>query len=656
MGGAIYFNTSSSNSLNSSIGLGLSGLNAARTALQTIGHNIANVNTPGYSKQETILATRRPQVTPIGAMGTGVDAIKIQATRDNFIEAQLAYEAAEKGRLQARDVSLTRMETLYNPTTSLGLADVTDNLFGAFQDLAANPEVGAQREAVMAEGMTLANASRHTVDQLKGMKASVNEEIRAAVSQINTILEDIAGLNVKLAGSDVLDRSLEDVRDERNRQYKKLNELIGVQSFEDETGALTITTGNGSPLVIGNQYATLEVTPNSMDNNALEIESVFNGVPENITRTVHGGTIGGLIEMRDQIIEDALSNQQLFAATLADIINIEHRQGTDISGNQGGNFFADPFRVVDNSAGADIDSITQVGDNATYEINYSVQATSTSGVTVSDINIDLANVSDLTKHDYVIEFAGAAGDYTITDQATDEVVATGNLPGAGTITFEGMSVDFTGQPNPGDRYELGFDGRTGMTGDVYQIEWTSATDYEIYNVSDKDPNPVATGTLAGNGLIFFDGLAVEVNGARAAGDTMKIDYNPMDLDSNLTQDTVAASGSAPGLAEPGNNENALRMANAGLNTVSILGNRTFSLFQGNEIASVGNEKASNTVLNTAQENFVTALEMQRESVSGVSLDEEAASLIQYQQAFTASSKYLSQVNELMNFLINVLGR
>lgn len=656
MGGAILFNTSSSNSLNSSIGLGLSGLNAARVALQTIGHNIANVNTPGYSKQETILQTRRPQVTPIGAMGTGVDAVRIQAMRDRFVEAQLAMESSEKGRLEARDVTLARMETIYNPATSLGLADVTDNLFGAFQDLSANPENGAQRADVMAEGQTMANASNHTVDQLKGMKRSINDQIRAGLSEVNTILEDIASLNVTLAGSDVLDRSLEDVRDERNRQYRKLNELIGVQGFEDESGALTITTANGSPLVIGNQYATLGTTPNSRDNNALEVEAVFNGVPANITRLIRGGTIGGLIEIRDQVLEDALSNQQLFAAALADATNIEHRQGTDLNGNQGGNFFADPFRVVDNSAAANVDSITQVGDNATFEINYSVQPNATSGVTVTDINLDTANLPALTKHDYMIEFAGAAGDYTVTDQATNNIVAAGNLPGAGTITFAGASVDFSGQPNPGDSYELNFEGRTGMTGDVYRIEWTSATDYEIYNVSDKDLNPTQTGTLVGDGMIFFDGLAVEVSGARAAGDTFKIDYNPMALDSTLTPDTLAASGSAAGLSEPGNNENALRLAGIGLDTLSVLGIRSFSLFQGNEIASVGNQKASNTVLSSAQNNFVTALDMQRESVSGVSLDEEAAALIQYQQAFTASSKYLSQVNDLMNFLINVLGR
>lgn len=201
---------------------------------------------------------------------------------------------------------------------------------------------------------------------------------------------------------------------------------------------------------------------------------------------------------------------------------------------------------MDNSAGADIDSITQVGDNATFEVNYSVQANATSGVTVTDINLDIANIADLTKHDYVIEFAGAAGDYTITDQATDNVVAAGNLPGAGTITFDGVSVDFSGQPNPGDSYEMGFDGRTGMTGDVYSIEWTSATDYEIYNISDKNINPIQTGTLVGDGLIFFDGLAVEVNGARAAGDTLKIDYNSMEIDPALTPDTIAASGSLPG--------------------------------------------------------------------------------------------------------------
>ncbi|MCG8454845.1 MAG: hypothetical protein MI919_01080, partial [Holophagales bacterium] len=286
----------------------------------------------------------------------------------------------------------------------------------------------------------------------------------------------------------------------------------------------------------------------------------------------------------------------------------------------------------------------------------SIVPNAVSGVSITDINLDTANLNALTKHDYTIRFNGpAAGDYEVVDNVTNSVVSTGNLPGAGTITFAGLSVDFDGQPTIGDTYDLNYDGRVGMTGDVYSIEWTNATDYEIYNLSTRDPNPVATGTLVGNGLIFFDGLAVDVSGARVAGDSFRIDYAQMSVDSSLTPATVAASGSAPGLAEPGNNDNAVRMADLGLKNLGGLSDRTFSLFQGSQIASAGNEKASNSVLLNAQNNFVSSLEIQRESVSGVNLDEEAADLIQFQQNYTAAARYISSVNELMDFLISVLG-
>ena len=146
MGGAIYFNSSSQNSLSSSIGMGLSALNAARVAMQTLGHNIANVNTEGYSKQEAIFATRDPQISNIGAIGRGVDAVKIQAARDNFLEAQLALESAEMGSLNAKAELYDRIETIYNPVSSLGLDEAVNNLFGGFSDLSAHPENIAQKQ------------------------------------------------------------------------------------------------------------------------------------------------------------------------------------------------------------------------------------------------------------------------------------------------------------------------------------------------------------------------------------------------------------------------------------------------------------------------------------------------------------------------------
>lgn len=655
--GSIYFNSSGSGSLSGTFDIGLSAINATRVALQTIGHNIANVNTEGYSRQQVLFGARLPQPTPIGSIGRGVDALKIEALRDRFIEAQLAYESAEAGRLNTMDSLLERIEAIYNPNNALGLSDATDNFFGGFQDLAGNPESIAQREAMLETADGLASASRHVIDQLNGVKHSINDQVRASVSQINTLLEEIASLNVKLSGSEALGVTLEDVMDQRNLKYRELNEMIGVQSFTDENGNLTITTGNGTPLVIGNQYATLTTEANTLDPNALDVASRFNGVAYNITNQVRGGTLGALLETRDQIIADAISNQRLFAAILADAVNIEHHQGTDLNGNAGGDFFNSPFSVFDSSNGANVLNVVQVGNNVNYEINYSVLPNATSGVNVTDINLDTANLDLLTKHNYRIEFAGAAGDYSIVDIATQRTVASGNLPGAGTITFEGLSVDFDGQPNPGDYYDLRFDGRTGMTGDVYRIEFTNATDYEIYNVTDRNTIPVATGTLGADNMIFFDGLAVQLDGgALAAGDSFTVDYAGLAVNPNLDAEEIAASGSLPGLPEPGDTENALRLANLGLDTYGGLGGRSFSFFQGSQISTIGSEKASTALMKQSQDTFIASLEMQRESVSGVSLDEEAANLIQYQQSYSAAARYLSQVNELLDFLLNILGR
>jgi flagellar hook-associated protein 1 FlgK len=655
MGGALYFNSSSSNSLNSAFGVGLSAIAASRLALNTIGHNIANVNTKGYSRQETVQVTRMPQQTNVGSVGRGVDVDEIRALRDSFVEAQLAIETSEKGRLNTTDRILGQLESILNPQNSLGINDSINNLFGGFQDLASNPEDIAQREALIGSAEEFISSSNHIINQVLRQRDSINDQINASISEINGILEDIAQLNVQISGTDRAGTQAEDIYDKRQLKYRELSELMDIQGFIDGDGSLTITTSTGSPLVIGDDHATLASSPNAQDSNALDISSTFTGSTANITKLIRGGSVGALLEARDSILTDIISNQRKFAAILADQVNIEHRQGTDINGNQGGDFFNQIFRVVDNSVGANIGEIAIVGDNASYEVNYSLETVATSGVGINDITIDEPNITDLTKHDYSIVFTDAAGAYTITDVDTNTVVATGVKAGTD-ITFEGLTVSFdAANPDAGDTYTLNFDGRVGVTGDTYEITWTSGTDYEVYNITEQDTTPIATGTLAGDGLIFFDGLAVEISGVRAADDTLKITYKDLTLNSSLTAETVAASGSAPGLPEPGNNENALRLAGLDGENHAGLNGRTFTSFQSGEIASIGNDKANSEVLSVAQDNFVGALEMQRESVSGVSLDEEAAELIQYQQSFTAAARYISQVNDLVNFLINSLG-
>lgn len=655
MGGAIYFNSSSSSSLNSAFGVGLSAIAASRVALNTTGHNIANVNTPGYSRQEAYLSTRLPQRTTIGAIGRGVDVERIISMRDTFLEAQLASESTEKGRLDSLDTILNQLESIINPQNSLGINEAVNNLFGGFQDLAGNPESIPQRESLINAASDATTSSNHIIEQVTRQIKSINDQIDSSVEEVNTLLEEIAVLNVQLAGGEATGTALEDQYDTRQLKFRELSELMDVQGFINSDGTLTVTTDTGSPLVIANDHATLETRPNALDANSRDIYSTFTGATANITKLIKGGTIGGLLEARDEILADVLSNQRKFAAVLYDEINIEHRQGTDLNGNQGGDFFTSPFRVVDNSQAANIGEIALVGDNANYEVNYSLEINATSGVGINDITIDQPNITDLTKHDYQIVFTDAAGSYTVTDAETNEVVATGVKVGTD-ITFEGLTVEFdAANPDAGDTYNLNFDGREGITGDVYEIQWTNGTDYEIYNITEKDENPVATGTLAGDGLIFFDGLAVEVSGVRAAGETFKITYQQLGIDSGLTAETIAASGSAPGLPEPGNNENALRLSNAGEVSHAGLNNRSFSVFQGAEIASVGNQRSNAEILSISQENFVGSLEMQRESVSGVSLDEEATDLIQFQQSFTAAARYISQVNDLVSFLINTLG-
>ncbi len=650
MGGIAF--SSSSSAFGGSLDVAISGLNAARIALQVTGHNIANVNTPGYARQEAIQVTADPAFTSVGAIGRGTRIIGIESIRDRFLEVQLSVEAQELGRLRATNNVLGQLEGILNSIGGIGLNDVTDNFFGGFHDLAADPESIAQRQDTLSMGLNLASSSNQTIRRLQDQRSGINTDIKNVLGQINTLLEQIAALNTQVGGSETMGFSIGDLRDRRTYLLRQLNELIGVDSFENENGSLTIVTGNGTPLVVQEQHATLSTAANSLDPNVLDVISTFNNGPTNITDAVDSGRLGALLRVRDGTVSDLISAQRRFAAILADVVNVQHRLGTDLDGNAGGDFFNDPFRTIDASTAADIDSVTLVGDNATFEVNYDV-VDGSAGADVTDIDIDDPTV--LTKHDYRISF-GAAGAYTVVDTFSGRTAATGVLAGPGTITFEGLDVTFSAQPADGDYFDLDFAGRTGFTGDVYRIEFDVAGNPTVTNVTTGGAVAVTGGPVTGAGFIFFDGMAVEFDAQPENGAVFTVDYAGLQVADAIAADAtlIAASDAAPGVLAPGNNGNAQLIARLAEEAFAGLDDATFSVFQANEISSIGTEKSETETLMLMQETFFNTLESQRESVSGVSLDEEAASLMQYEQAFQASARFIGAIDDLMDFLINVL--
>ena len=644
--GGFVFNSSGSVS---AFDVGITGLNAARIALQVTGHNIANVDTEGYSRQVVIRSTADPAITTFGALGRGVEVVKIQALRDRFLEVQLSVEGRELSRLETTDNILGQVETILNPLSGGGVTDAINNLFGGFSDLSANPESTAQREELLSLANSLAKQSNSVISSLERLTQSINEQVEATLDEINSVLNEIADLNTRITAGESTGQPVEDYRDRRAVLLQDLNELVGVETFQNSNGSTTVVTNNGVPLVVQEQAATLSTLRNSLDPNKLDVIATFSSTPYNITEQVDSGRLGALIAERDGTISDLISAQRQFNAILADVINIQHRMGTDINGDAGGDFFEDPFSVADVSALSDILGVTIVGDNATFEVNYDVYPSSAANVTAIDIN----DASLLTKMDYRIDFTSATGDYDVVNTTTGQTVGSGTLVGL-TATFDGLDVTFDALPAAGDSFELDFAGRTGVTGDVYRIEFNAAGDYEVFDTTTGDSTPIATGTLAGAGFIFFDGLAVEFDSVPADGDFFTIGYSGLEVSSTLTADTIAASDSAVGTAEPGNNSNALLLAEIAETALGGLDNKTFAQYQSSEVTRVGTLKSDTASLLESQESLVESLQTQRDEISGVSLDEEAAALIEFQQAYQANARYISTVSDLTDYLISVL--
>jgi flagellar hook-associated protein 1 FlgK len=315
--------------------IGRRALRASQLGLAVAGQNIANVNTPGYTRQSVLLsATPGAGIGKTNLIGSGVSIDGVRQFRDRFVESRLQTETAIAGRFTAQRDALAPVDALFNESEGGGISAAMQSFFGSFTALEASPGSTALRNDVVAKAGSFVNILATTRARLTGIRSNTDGGLRDSVPQLNTLTAQVADMNVHIASAEYAGSSASELRDKRDALIHQVAELTGARSTEDQNGMVTLTLSDGQALVSGSHATEL---------------SVVNTPPYGLGTILLNGQPAAIGDGKIRGLQDALSSVQVqlgslddLAASIATRVNALHSSGTDGNGNAGVNFFEIP--------------------------------------------------------------------------------------------------------------------------------------------------------------------------------------------------------------------------------------------------------------------------------------------------------------------------
>ncbi len=336
-------------------------------AISVTSHNIANVNTPGYSRQRLKMTTNTPADSAVGPMGSGVSGETIERIYDRYLIAQLINESQALGRWDTQKGAVEMVEVIFNEVDGSGLSQAMSKFWDAWQSLANNPDGTTERQILVTASQVLATTFNQLNSDLSQNQQNLDLAIQGTVTDINRLSQQIADLNEKIISSEAGSFSANDYRDQRELLLRELSELIDINTFEDATGAVSVLVANGRPLVSTGQFWQL-----STETNVAGFQDIVwvddTGNAPNITADISGGRLKGYLDVRDGVIDGYINRLDTLAQTLMTDVNTLHQNGFDLDGLGGEVFFigtaASDMEVNPNIVG-DLDLIAAASDALT---------------------------------------------------------------------------------------------------------------------------------------------------------------------------------------------------------------------------------------------------------------------------------------------------
>lgn len=400
---------------------GVSALLGYRKALDTAGHNIANVNTEGYSRQRVEFVSRLGGPLGDGYIGAGMSASTVRRVTDQFVGARVIADTSSYQRAASLESVAGPLDAWLSDATT-GLGTPINSFFDSLNDLAADPASTANRQSLIADAQSLATRFHALQGQIDGLQTEVNSRIRQDVEEINANARDLAALNDRIAEATGAagGQPPNDLLDQRDLLIEKLASKVGISTTTADDGSVNVFTGSGQALVLGSRAGALGVSDDAFSSGRLDI--TFNGVA--VTGQLGNGSLGGLLDAQREVIDPARTQLGRIAVGLTESFNAQHVQGADATGQAGGNFFT---------------PITSAG----------LGARTNSGT--ASVGVTFGNVSQLVDGEYQMRYDGA--NWQLTNAATGaNIPMTGSGTGADPFVAQGLRLTVSGAPASGDRF------------------------------------------------------------------------------------------------------------------------------------------------------------------------------------------------------------
>ncbi len=625
----------------------VSGLLAFQRALDVTSNNVANASTPGYSRETVNLAEQPGQATPNGFIGSGVAIQSVTRSYDELIAGQVRSSQSGYSSWNTFATQAAQIDNMLSDS-STGITASLQSFVNSLQTMAGSPSSTAQRQVVLSQAQALAQQMQNYNSQLSTYGSSIEQTLASNVGQINSLSSSIASLNKQisadLAGTG---QTPNDLLDQRDSLVDQLSQLVTVNTAAQSDGSMNVYIGTGQALVTGGAAQSLTVIANP--NNATEHDIGIvsgGGNTTDITQAISGGSLGGLLAVRSQVLDPTINQLGQFSVGLATIVNQAQASGMDLTGATGQPMFA----------------VGGVLSNA---------ATTNTGT--ATLAITRGSLSSLTTDNYQLKMTGGA--WQLTDVTTGKSVA---MTGAGTagnpFVAPGMSIVVNGTGNNGDTFSIAptagaTAGLSVLLTSPTQIAAASAiqtvagasntgtgavsgsavtnpaqwpggnftitfTGTNSYKVTNGGGTTVSTGTYTTGSPITFLGAQVTLTGAPATNDTFAVGPN--------------------NASNTGDNSNAFAMIDA-LSAASLNGGTTSLTGVANNLVSqVGVVTQQAQANASAQQSVNQSATDTRNNLSGVNLDEEAAKMVQYQQAYQACAQMIQVSGTLFNSLITAI--
>lgn len=635
---------------NSILDIGITGLLTAQRQLLTTGHNISNADTPGYKRQQVVLSTNIPQSSGAGFVGRGVHSTTVQRIYNQFVVSQSLQIQTQSQAMDSYFSQIKQLDNMLGDSSS-GLSPAIQNFFSAVQDVATNPSVIPSRQAMISNGEALVARFQSMDQRMAQIREDVNTQITSTVVDINSLASQIADINhqILLAEGAAGGQPANDMQDQRDELISQLNKLVNTDTVRQSDGSVNVYVGSGQALVVGTQTLSFKaiVSPDNPDNLTIGLVIGSNTVqlPEN---QITGGMLNGVLSFRSITLDSAQNALGRIAITLAQTLNAQHQSGMDLNGDMGNDFFTLPSPKI----------ISALSNNP-----------------ASSISAGISDYSALTTSDYQFSYDGT--NYILTRSSDNTSVSTAVAPtGVSPLTLDGVSVTgATILTNERFRIQPTINGAKDLAVNISDTTKIAAagpnrTDAALTNtgtgkISAGTVNPlplnsnlqqpltitfhtpydgqydvagIGTGLPATNQAytagsdISFNGYTFQISGSPAAGDIFTIAPNH--------------NGSA-------DNRNALLMGVLQTKNTLANGTASYQSAYGQLVSQVGNKTRELEVTSKAQATLLKQTENTMQSVSGVNLDEEAANLMRFQQAYQASSKVIEMSNTLFDSILRI---